>query len=184
MGDAGPGRKTSWWLKLTDLVTSFSIVLSQRTKLSYYRFFRLRIKQSWIACAFWTKVGETMLWSGRNGLNWQFWGSLIPNEYMARYRQSWFNEGSFTLIELVSWWQPWGIPDVFTPSGSASGFSLGNKLVRPGIATITGPDGWAGYLWRSIVHRRSAASLLHRQLLNKNKSAEVQTLSYWTIFRY
>jgi len=127
MGDAGPGAKLPDGL-ITDFSYSFSLWLKPTTKTQFTTaFFGYASSNSWISVVPFGPSGETMLWSGAQWFDGNL-GSLIPNDTWSHIVIV-VNEGSFYAYlngELVTSLE--GFPDVFTPVGSASGFSLATNL--------------------------------------------------------
>jgi arabinan endo-1,5-alpha-L-arabinosidase len=123
MGSTGPGAKLPDGL-ITDFSYSISVWLNPTVKTQYTTaFFGYANSNSWISLTPFGPSGETMLWSGTQWFDGNM-GSLIPDNTWSHVVIV-VNEGTFYAYlngQLVNTLQ--GFPDVFTPVGANSGFSL------------------------------------------------------------
>lgn len=127
LGDAGPGVVLPDGL-IKDFSYSVSMWLNPTVKTQYTTaFFGYAASNSWFSLAPFGPSGETMLWSGEQWFDGNL-GSLIPDNQWSHIVIV-VNEGAFYAYlngELVNSLE--GFPDVFTFSGSASGFALATNL--------------------------------------------------------
>ncbi|QJR81258.1 family 43 glycosylhydrolase [Alteromonas pelagimontana] len=128
LGDQGPGVKLPDGL-ITDHSYSISVWLNPTAKTQFTTaFFGYAANNSWISLVpFGSGSGETMLWSGEVWFDGTI-GSQVPDAQWSHIVLV-VNEGTFSAYlngELVNTME--NFPDVFTPVGSASSFSLATNL--------------------------------------------------------
>lgn len=126
-GDAGPGVKLPDGL-ITDYSYSVSLWLNPTEKTQFTTaFFGYAAANSWISVTPFGTSGETMLWSGEQWFDGNF-GAQIPNGEWSHLALV-VNEGTLYLYlngSLVTTLE--NFPDVFTPAGVNSEFSLATNL--------------------------------------------------------